>query len=140
MTREEIEAVVATLNEGDEVEVGKTWVREQERRAAGVLYRYSGGLCLFGHAVRWDSGDPEKRITYIRLIKKAPMPEPTLVGTVVIADNGYCGYCVRVGPVGAVYPWSTWSCDELTWDQVPNPRPATPAEIEAISRGEWVAR
>ncbi len=135
MTREEIAAVVATLNEGDEVEVGMTWVRKQERRATGVLYRYSGSLWLFGYAVRLDYGAPGKYITYIRLIKKAPMPEPTLVGTVVITDSGCY---VRVASGAVKKRWS--GAVSANWSSLTNPRLATPVEIEAISRGHWVAR
>lgn len=139
MTREEIAAVVATLNEGDEVEVGMTWFREQERRATGVLYRYSGSLWLFGYAVRWDYGAPGKYITYIRLVKKAPIPEPTLVGTVVITDLGK--FAVLADPDdGSLCRWVDASGNWRSWQHLPNPRVATLAEVEAISRGEWVAR
>lgn len=138
MTREEIAAVVATLNEGDEVEVGMTWVRKQERRATGVLYRYSGSLWLFGYAVRWDYGAPGKYITYIRLIKKAPMPEPTLVGTVVITDLGK--FAVLADPDdGSLCRWVAAPGNWRSWQHLSNQRVATLAAIEALSRGEWVA-
>jgi len=144
MTREEIKAVVATLGEGDEVEVGMTWFRKQERRAAGVLYRHSGSLCLFGYAVRWDYGAPGKYITYIRLVKKAPMPEPKILGTVIVTEDGQHWILAdtSIDPLRwydvTSSPSPRWNRWELLLEK--NPRALTNAEVEAIPCGKQVAR
>jgi hypothetical protein len=133
MTREEVKAVAVTLREGDEVEVGMTY-GAVERRATGTVYSVADHLYLFGVYIT-DGHLVSGALTYIRLIKKAPMPEPTLVGTVVITDSGYY---VRVASGAVKKRWS--GAVSANWSSLPNPRVATLAEIEAISRGEWVAR
>lgn len=139
MDRNEIRDLALTLQEGDEVEVGVTWGNQKERRASGVLYKHAGDLRFFGCGIRWDNSEVNRYLTYLRVITRAPIPEPTLLGTVVVTDDGRHYVLAHPGDLNRRWfgpEFAPGLAMWMRWGDLKNPRVLTPAEVASLPKAE----
>lgn len=138
MDRNEIRNLALTLRAGDEVEVGML-CNGTERRASGVLYAiYDVNIYLFGTYIT-DGERVNRALTFLRIITRALISEPTLLGTVVVTDDGR--YYVLAHPGSANRRWygpeyvpgcAMW----MRWGDLKDPRVLTPAEVASLPKAE----